>query len=331
MKKVFCAASLAIALTGCGSDINLVKNGVMDFNKTITLGEALNQWKSCENRTWGEFKTDNSVKVVEFTCVHKVGDFIRRLESLLTQENKANFNYKIISSIEKFQFTINKDNTFQIDNVQNKTTWEGGKSAEGPTEPIEALKAAYRNSMSFDPADLNESTATQVAYAFSMLSIQAKESSSPHTTVIQPKNWDVQYVDASCIVNADAAGADDDAPWHIKMGYLNGNQQIFMFSVANSKVNIVQLPENTTSWLTVDGMDFSSIGISNKNGELVLPVENEMKLQTALAKAKSLGIKIQRQQSTDRVKVMDFNLDNIPGAMKWLETCNQIGVDALPK
>jgi hypothetical protein len=160
---------------------------------------------------------------------------------------------------------------------------------------------------------------------------QAKESPSPSTAVKQPKNWGVQYQDASCIVRTDAAGSGDDAPWFIKMGYLHGNQLIFIFSAANTELKSVQLPENTKGWLTVDGKAFASIGISNEDGELVLPVENGMKLQTALAKAKNLGIEIQHQQSTDRINVMDFDLYNIPGAVEWLKTCHLIGVGALPE
>ncbi len=52
MKKVLFAIPLALALTGCGSDIDLVKGGVMEFNQTTTLGKALDNWKSCESREW---------------------------------------------------------------------------------------------------------------------------------------------------------------------------------------------------------------------------------------------------------------------------------------
>lgn len=123
MKKLLLAVPMTLALAGCGSDIDLVKGGIMEFNKTTTLGKALDNWKSCENREWEEFKTDNGVKVVQFTCQHKVEQFMSKAKSMLSKEDQARAEHLDISSnIQTFQFTINKDKTFQVDNVQVKTT-----------------------------------------------------------------------------------------------------------------------------------------------------------------------------------------------------------------
>lgn len=170
MKKSLLAVPLILVLAGCGSDIDLVKGGVMEFNQTTTLGKTLDNWKSCENREWGEFEADNGIKVVQFTCQHKVEQFMSKAKSLLSKEDQAKAGHlDITSSIQTFQFTINKGDTFQIDNVQIKTTWKDGTYFEDFQKPVEQLESAYANNLNFDPSDLNKMGAEQISYIFSII------------------------------------------------------------------------------------------------------------------------------------------------------------------
>lgn len=163
-----------MALTGCGGDLDLVKNGVMEFNQTTTLGKALDNWKSCEQRNWKEFETDNGAKVVQFSCQHKVTQYMSKAKSLLSQEKQAKADHlDIVSNVQTFQFTVNQDDTFQIDNVQVKTTWKDGKSFEDSQKPVEQLETAYQNQLNFNPAELNEVGAAQISYIFSMIKARA--------------------------------------------------------------------------------------------------------------------------------------------------------------
>ncbi len=152
-----------------------------------------------------------------------------------------------------------------------------------------------------------------------------------HSRVKQPKGWNVQYQDASCVVSTQVNDPDTNLPaWHIKMGYLVGNQLIFIFSEANTKFRSVKLPEDTKAWFTVNGERFAAMSISNQNGELVLPIENSLKLQSALRRAKSVGSEIQLPNQSKRINAGEFDLANVPAAIKWLDECNLIGVGALP-
>lgn len=80
----------------------------------------------------------------------------------------------IASNIQTFQFTINQGDTFQIDNVQVKTTWQDGTSFEDSQKPVEQLEMAYANNLNFDPTELNEMGAAQISYVFSMIKMRAK-------------------------------------------------------------------------------------------------------------------------------------------------------------
>jgi len=163
-----------MALTGCGGALDLVKNGVMDFNQTTTLGKALDNWKSCEQRNWKEFETDNGAKVIQFSCQHKIAQYMSKAKSLLPQKKQDEAGHlDIISNVQTFQFTVNQDDTFQIDNVQVKTTWKDGKSLDDSQKPVEQLKKAYQNQLNFNPAELNEKSAAEISYIFSIIKDRA--------------------------------------------------------------------------------------------------------------------------------------------------------------
>jgi len=74
------------------NNINLVKNGILEYDKSLTVGEAFDNWKACQNNTsWTSFQTDNKRKIVQFTC----DAYVDHLDKHFI-----------------FQFTINKDQTF---------------------------------------------------------------------------------------------------------------------------------------------------------------------------------------------------------------------------
>lgn len=164
----------------------------------------------------------------------------------------------------------------------------------------------------------------------SILSIIVAPNSFASGVVKQPKGWGVQYVDGSCVVHTDAAGAGNDPPWFIKMGYLHGDQLRFMFSASNANFRNYKMPIKTKAWLVVDGVSFTAINITYHSGQFVIPVENRIKLQNALSNAHSLGIKLQEPRFPKPVDLTSFTLANISGAMDWLKTCSLIGVGALP-
>ena len=157
---------------------------------------------------------------------------------------------------------------------------------------------------------------------------------SSSSAVEQPKNWGVQYVNNSCIVLTDAAAGEDHPRYDIRMGYIDGNQLIFIFSFSqgNEYADATDFPPpGTKVWLAVDGVQFEAMGISNVSGELITAAENSIRLQKALANATSIGVNIQFPESPQPQSLQEFTLANIPGAVAWLDACNLVGAGALPK
>jgi len=61
--------SLALALTGCGTPLESVKSGTMNFDSSITISQAIDNWDECVSTTWQEIKTKNGRVYVEAECI----------------------------------------------------------------------------------------------------------------------------------------------------------------------------------------------------------------------------------------------------------------------
>ena len=170
--------------------------------------------------------------------------------------------------------------------------------------------------------------ATMLISTSLFLSFPATSAGKP---VKQPRNWGVSYQDASCIVMTNAADdTGDPTANQIKMGYLGGNQLLLLFSISNKQFSGLKLPDGTKARFTVDGKPFSAFGVRIVGDEIIYMVNNSMELQRALGHAKALGGEIKLPDKPSYVTANDLALSNIPDAVEWLDTCNVLGVGALP-
>jgi len=156
IKYLVASIFLFAALQGCGSpsDTDLVKNGIMPFNKTLTVGEAFDRWSECQQKNWEEFESDNGQRVVQFTCsARDVAAFMGKAKSMLNESNYDHFNMTEVLST--FQWTINKDDSFQLQDVGTTWTWADGKSKKVAAD-AEMLKSVYSNENTFDMSSLQD-------------------------------------------------------------------------------------------------------------------------------------------------------------------------------
>lgn len=176
IKLIVVGLFLLFFVTGCSDNTDLVKNGIMNFNKTITVGEAFDNWNDCENSEWKSFETDNNTPVVEFKCEKKdVVEFMNKSKSFLSKKEQEKASYlDVKSNTQIFQWTINKDDTFQIDNVQVETVWSDGKKFSDSQKPMEQLESVYNNELTWDTSSLNAMVAGQINYAFAIIKARAK-------------------------------------------------------------------------------------------------------------------------------------------------------------
>ena len=155
------AVAFTSMLQACGtkaSDIELVKSGIMEFYKTLTVGEAFDRWDDCKDYKWTEFQTSNGQRIVQFDCnVKDAHEFLKKVatsDSVSDELNKSHLKFKEL--VSSFQWVINKDDTFQVSRVSSKWTWEDGKTLVTPADIGPSLQSVYNNEATFDMSSLRD-------------------------------------------------------------------------------------------------------------------------------------------------------------------------------
>jgi hypothetical protein len=118
------ASGLTMQTLISGGNINTVKDGTLNFDTSITVVEAFDNYKYFRKTKWEEFETDNKRSVVQVD-----GYFTQEYLNLIKRDKKFTFAKLII------QFKINKNDTFEIAAIGFELTRTNGK-----TEKIDAGK-----------------------------------------------------------------------------------------------------------------------------------------------------------------------------------------------
>jgi hypothetical protein len=92
-----------LMISGCSDDVSTIKNGTLEFDKSITVGQAFDKYKYFSSTKWKSFSTDNGRKIVEVK-----GDFKNEYLKHMRWEDQ------FASASLLVKFTINKDDTFEI-------------------------------------------------------------------------------------------------------------------------------------------------------------------------------------------------------------------------
>ncbi|WP_442765654.1 hypothetical protein [Sulfurospirillum cavolei] len=118
ISKVISIFITVLFLIGCSSNENIVKNGTLAFDKSITVGQAFDKYSYFSSTKWRSFKTDNGRQIVEVRG--EFTDKFLKLKELVwgTEYNKA---------VLVVQFKINKDDTFEILAIGFDVTLKNGE------------------------------------------------------------------------------------------------------------------------------------------------------------------------------------------------------------
>ncbi|WP_149700052.1 hypothetical protein [Campylobacter concisus] len=124
-----------ILLAGCDGivgNIFIVKNGFLDMDETVTIGDAFDNWRICKETQWSEFISDNNKNIVEAKCVIEKQD-----------NTKASF-------VIYFAMNKVKIGEFEVEGISKKfENWPVGKDCVGnmevDIEGIDLLSIMYSN------------------------------------------------------------------------------------------------------------------------------------------------------------------------------------------
>jgi hypothetical protein len=92
-----------ISFSGCGN-VSTVKDGTLEFDKSLTVGKAFDNYKYFKSVKWSEITTENGKKVVQ---IDGIVDFDKHPKG-------ADYTKIFKEAKVTFQFTVNEDSTFQI-------------------------------------------------------------------------------------------------------------------------------------------------------------------------------------------------------------------------
>lgn len=108
MRKVFAFVVMCMSvviISGCdkffGGDLSLVKNGAMDFDKSLTVGQAIDNYQYSKKTEWGALTTENGKRIVHVTSQIDIDKHPK-----MSGEMKS-FDFQL-------QFLVNIDKTFHV-------------------------------------------------------------------------------------------------------------------------------------------------------------------------------------------------------------------------
>ncbi len=214
MKKILINGVVAaFALTGCfeGGDIASVKGGVMDFNKSLKVGDAFGNWGECTQKRWSEFKTSNGKRIVQFECQStKVQDFMRTVRSNFPNSRFQDASKDLDSTIMTVQWTINADDSFELSSFEKRYKWADGSVQEWTPKLDKLLQNVYNNVVEFDVARLEtprgSNAADYILTSLGMVRGYGKMVSPPTVSSAPPAEQKM----VSPVVGAGASGATEN-------------------------------------------------------------------------------------------------------------------------
>ena len=144
-----------IIMNGCSDKsvdtIALVKNGTMEFDKTLTVGQVFDNYKHCSNKTWSSKTSQEGRRIVNFTC-----EDIEYMKKIIDIGSKKSLKLKLALELQKIvttvEWAINVDNQgFVFLNGSYDVIWKDSykKSAE---LSVMNLTHFYMNKPLFDNA-----------------------------------------------------------------------------------------------------------------------------------------------------------------------------------
>ena len=133
-----------VILAGCSEDdIEIVKKGHLEFNKSVAIGQALDGYKFFAKKEWQPIKSQNGARMVIFKA-----DMTPQYVKEINEACKADPHHKKVERQKwAIQFTVNKDNTAHISGTQtlNILADKAGKKVGNLSELL--MQSVFKNEL----------------------------------------------------------------------------------------------------------------------------------------------------------------------------------------
>lgn len=99
----FVFSGAVLLMTGCSDNkISVVKNGTFPFDKSLTVGQAIDNYKYFKKTKWETLTTENKKKVVQV------------IGQIALDKHPSIKNPEVKAMDIRFRFVINQDKTFDL-------------------------------------------------------------------------------------------------------------------------------------------------------------------------------------------------------------------------
>ncbi|MFC4435671.1 hypothetical protein [Cupriavidus respiraculi] len=147
--------------------------------------------------------------------------------------------------------------------------------------------------------------------------------------------WEASYVDMNCIADGVALDPQNNYVWNVKLIHPAQNQLTLVTGLYNKEVagmfQGVELGKDVKVWLLIGGSEFQANEVMfDKEGWLVLSLDNSNKLQSSITRAPIVSLIMKPNQKTDKFRLSTLHLSNAKTAFDWLHKCTVSGIRSLP-
>lgn len=148
MIKTIFITIIMIFFTGCFNQdpIKIVRNGTMTIDESLTIGQAFDNWKECENNQWKSIIEDNGRNIVEFNCNLK--NIKSEIKTLFESDKitKLKFSLLDLANVKfEIKWAINTDKKgFKVDDIKIIYLWTDGLEKTYNINPL-FLENIYKN------------------------------------------------------------------------------------------------------------------------------------------------------------------------------------------
>lgn len=150
---LFSVISLLLAFS-CGNGsktdddyINFVKDGVLKFDESLTIGQSLDNYEYLKNKKWVFFKSDQGRKIVEFSGDIVISAYDEKNTSharAISSKKINDVKNKISSFIYKVQFELHaNDESFDLGYSGYELNYRDGEKENVQEEPNVTLSKIY--------------------------------------------------------------------------------------------------------------------------------------------------------------------------------------------
>jgi hypothetical protein len=151
---------ILVVVSGCGKTdpVELVKSGVLEFNQTVTVGQAFDNWRACDSSSWSHYQNTNGATIVMFSCFdNDLIDTVRRFAEKNPEQYKSVAGSAYLTNCTRaFYFTIHADGSnFEYVTSSQIFEWSDGKKQENasalpPNKAIIDILPVYQNNNEYN-------------------------------------------------------------------------------------------------------------------------------------------------------------------------------------